>query len=115
MRKVREIQFYKTYFLGFYASQDETTQEKIDYVFDIIRYEKHVPRKFFKLLTNTEGIYEVRIRAVNGSIRVLSFFDDGNLVVLTNGFYKKTRKTPAREIRRAKKIKQEYFIEKHSM
>ena len=34
---VREIKFYKNYFIEFYLSQDSKAQEKIEYVFKLIR------------------------------------------------------------------------------
>jgi len=97
----------------FYKSQDDKIQEKIEYVLDLVRYEKQVPKKFFKYLESTDGIYEVRVITTFKSIRILCFFDDGQLVVLTNCFLKKTEKTPNSEIKLAEKLKKEYFIEKH--
>lgn len=44
--------------------------------------------------------------------RVFFIFDNGNIVVLFNGFQKKTRKTPGNEIERAIKIKKEYYADK---
>ena len=58
---VRRIIAYKHYFISLYKSQDEKVQLKIEYVLDLIRFEKRVPRKFFKALESTDGIYEVRV------------------------------------------------------
>jgi len=44
--------------------------------------------------------------------RVFSFFDKGELIILINGFQKKTRKIPKREIEKAEKLKKQYFYEK---
>jgi phage-related protein len=88
-------------------------QEKIEYVFDLIRFEKQVPKKFFKRLENTDGIYEIRVITAFKSIRVLCFFDKGELIVLTNCFIKKTQKTPRQEIKMAEKLKAEYLNEKY--
>lgn len=79
---------------------------------DLIRFERQVPKKFFKVLENTEGIYEVREITTSKSIRILCFFDEGNLVVLTNCFVKKSQKTPRKEIKLAEKLKKEYLKEK---
>jgi len=81
---------------------------------DLVRYEKQVPKKFFKSLTNTDEIYEVRVITAFKSIRILCFHDDGNLVVLTNCFIKKTQKTPKKEIKIAERLKKEYLKEKDS-
>jgi phage-related protein len=68
-----------------------------------------VPDKFFKKLENTDGIYEVRVITTLKSIRLLCFLDNGNLIILTNGFIKKTQKTPKKEIDRAERMKEEYL------
>ncbi|MBZ9628873.1 type II toxin-antitoxin system RelE/ParE family toxin [Psychroflexus sp. CAK1W] len=81
----------------------------MDYVLDLVRFEKQVPKKFFKQLENTDGIYKIRIITTFKSIRLLCFLDDGNLVVLTNCFLKKTQKTPKREIKQAESLKKEYL------
>ena len=110
---IRKIIAYKENFVKFYKSQDNKIQRKIEFVLDLIRFEKQVPKKFFKLLTNTKGIYEIRVITTFKSIRILCFMDDGNLVVLTNCFLKKSQKTPTKEIRLAEKLKKEYLTEKY--
>jgi len=54
---IRKIISYKDNFVTFYRKQNEKIQEKIEYAFDLVRYEKQVPKKFFKYLENTNGIY----------------------------------------------------------
>lgn len=109
----RKIIAYKNYFLDFYQEQDDKVQLKIEYVLDMIRFERRVPIKFFKQLENSNGIYEVRIITTFKSIRILCFFDGGDLVVLTNCFVKKTQKTPKKEIKLAEKIKVDYLNDKN--
>jgi len=89
---IRKVVIYKQYFADFYIAQDEKVREKIGYVLDLVRFERQVPKKFSKYLENTDGIYEVRVITTFKSIRILCFFDDGNLVVLANCFIKKTQK-----------------------
>jgi phage-related protein len=110
---IREIIAYKNYFIDFYKSQDDKVQTKIEYALDLVRYERQVPKKFFKHLESTDGIYEVRVETPFKNIRILCFFDKGNLVVLTNCFLKKTQKTPGKEIKRSEKLKKEYLKEKY--
>ena len=110
---IRSIIAYRENFLEFYKAQENKVQEKIEYVLDLVRFEKNVPIKFFKHLENTDGIYEVRVITTFKSIRILCFFDKGNLVVLTNCFIKKTQKTPRKEIKLAEKLKTEYLIDKN--
>ena len=104
---------YKSYFIDFYKSQELKVQEKIEYVFDLVRFENKVPKKFFKNHENTNGIYEIRIITTFKSIRILCFFDKGELIVLANCFLKKTQKTPRKEIKMAEKLKKEYMNEKY--
>lgn len=83
---------YRNHFAAFYKDQDEKVQSKIEYILDLIRFERQVPTKFLKYLENSNGIYEVRVKTTFKNIRILCFFDDGNLVVLINSFVKKLKK-----------------------
>ena len=109
---IREIVAYKNRFIEFYKNQDSKVQLKIEYVLDLVRFEKQVPKKFFKLLQNTNDIWEIRIITTFKSIRILCFQDEGKFVVLTNCFLKKTQKTPQKEIKLAERLKNEYLKEK---
>ncbi len=63
-------------------------------------------------MTGTDGLYEIRVEHGSNIFRIFCCFDQGNIVVLFNGFQKKTQKTPSSEVERALKIKKEYFDEK---
>jgi phage-related protein len=108
----RTITFHEHYFIDFYLEQGEKVQEKIDYVFKIIRTVQHVPKKFLEHLTGTDGLYEIRIESESNIYRIFCCFDKGNLVILFNAFQKKTQKTPKKEIEMALKLKDEYFNSK---
>ena len=108
----RQLKTYGNYFLDFYNSLDEDVQQKIDWVFEIVKSADHIPKKFFDHLTGSDGIFEIRIEYESNIYRVLCFFDKGNLVVLINSFQKKTQKTPPKEITLAEKLKKQYFIDK---
>lgn len=110
----RNIRIYGNYFIEFYKKQDQKTKDKIDFVLELIKYENRVPTKFLKHLTNTEGIYEVRVSTGNKQIRIFSFFDEGQLFILTNCFIKKTQKTPQKYLKQAVKLRKEYFKNKKS-
>lgn len=109
----RRIIAYKNYFIDFYKAQESKVQKKIEYVLDLIRFEKRVPIKFLKALEGTSEIYEIKVITAFKSIRIFCFFDGGNLIILTNCFIKKTQKTPKEEIRLAEKIKDEYLRNKN--
>lgn len=110
---IRTIFLYKNYFLDFYRGLDPKTQQKIEFVLDLLRFEQKVPKKFFKTLKNTNGIYDIRVRTVFKNIRILCFFDQKNRVILTNCFLKKTQKVPRKEIKLAEKFKIEYLRNKN--
>lgn len=92
--------------------QPEKVQEKIEYVFKIIRTVKNVPKKFLDYMTGTDGLYEVRVEFESNIYRIFCCFDKGNLVVLFNGFQKKKQKTPKKELDLAQQLKEEYFNSK---
>ena len=110
-RKYRNIIFYKDYFLSFFELQNLKVKIKISWTLDVISQLERVPETYLKHLENTDGLYEVRVQSGNDIFRIFCFFDKGQLVVLANGFVKKTQKTPKREIEKAIKIKEEYFLE----
>jgi phage-related protein len=84
-------------------------QIKIEYVLDLVRFERQVPKRFFKRLEGTNGLYEVRVITSQNSIRILCFLDQEKLVVLTNAFVKKSQKTPKKEMERAQRLRHEYI------
>jgi phage-related protein len=107
---IRNIVYYKHFYLEFFNNQTDAVKLKFNWTLGIIATLERVPDKFFKHID--EGIYEIRVEVGSNIFRVFSFFDEGQLIVLTNGFQKKTQKTPKSEIVLAKKIKKEYFDEK---
>jgi phage-related protein len=111
--KRRNIIFYKNYFEDFFVKQRDKVKEKIIWTFDLIEEIDNVPETYLKHLEGTEGLYEIRIQQGNDIFRIFCFFDRRDLVVLANGFQKKTQKTPKQEINKALKIKKEYESEKN--
>ena len=106
--KVRTVITYKSYFEEFFIKQKSKVQDKIIWTLDLIEQLPRVPETYLKYLEGTDGLYEIRIKLGSDIYRIFSFFDEGKLVVLTNGFQKKTQKTPKQEIEKALKIKKEY-------
>jgi phage-related protein len=85
---------------------------KIVWTLELIEELEKVPETYLKHMENTEGLYEIRVQQGSDIFRIFCFFDEGRLVVLANGFQKKTQKTPKQEIEKAKQIKKEYESEK---
>lgn len=108
----RQISTYGKYFNEFYSKLDKDLQDKIDWVFELIKAVNQIPKKYFQHLESTDGVYEIRVEYESNIYRILCFFDEGNLIVLINSFQKKSQKTPKQEIELAKKLKKQYFIDK---
>jgi phage-related protein len=112
VERIRQIIYFKDYFSNFYDGQSEKVKEKIDYVLFVITVAERIPTKFFEHITGTEGLYEIRVEFQSNIYRIFCCFDEGKVVVLFNGFQKKTQKTPSKELEKAIQIKDNYFLEK---
>jgi len=108
----RTILFYEDHFIRFYQEQDQKVKDKIQYVLELIKQVDRIPEKFLKHLTGTEGLYEIRIEYQSNIYRIFCCFDEGKLVILFNGFQKKTQKTPRNEIERGIELMNKYFQQK---
>jgi phage-related protein len=111
-QKHRKVTFYKNYFQDFFSKQNKKVKAKIVWTLDLIEDLQRVPETYLKHIENTDGLYEIRVQQASDIFRIFCFFDQEKLVVLTNGFQKKTQKTPKKEIELAIKIKEEYENEK---
>jgi phage-related protein len=111
-KKYRTIITYKDYFEEFLSKQRQKVREKIVWTFLLIEEVQQIPETYLKHLEGTDGLYEIRIQLASDIFRIFCFFDEGKLVVLANGFQKKTQKTPKQEIVKALKIKEEYYESK---
>ena len=92
--------------------QRQKVKDKIIWTFDLIELIEKVPETYLKHLVGTDKLFEIRVQSGNDIFRIFCFFDEGDLVVLANGFQKKTQKTPKQEIKKALKIKNEYYESK---
>jgi len=105
----RKITFHGEHFIDFYKKLDANVKSKIQYVFELIKQVERVPLKFLSPMTGYEGLFEIRVEYQSNIYRIFCCFDEGRLVVLFNGFQKKTQKTPKKEIEKAMRLKNEYF------
>jgi phage-related protein len=106
--KTRTVLFYKDYFNDFFVKQREKVKAKIVWTFKLIEEIEQVSEQYLKHIENTNGLYEIRIQQGSDIFRIFCFFHANKLVILANGFQKKTQKTPKAEIEKALKIKEEY-------
>lgn len=114
---MRKILFYKALtgespIENFLDNLTAKQAKKVTWVLQLIEMMEVVPVQYFKKLTGTDEIWEVRVNFGNNTFRLFGFFSKGNWVILTNGFSKKTNKVPAAEIKLAESRKKEYQTRK---
>lgn len=103
----RRIITFGSYFGEFIRKLTDKEREKIDYALVLLKTQDRLPAKFVKHIK--DGLYELRAE-YNGNIyRIFFIFDEDKIVVLFNGFQKKTQKTPSNEITKALKLRDEYY------
>lgn len=107
MERHRQIIYFKDYFIDFFELQTEKVKEKIDHVLFVVTVTDRIPQKFFQYLEGTNGLYEIRVEFQGNIYRIFCCFDEGQIVVLFNGFQKKSQKTPSGELDEAVKIMNE--------
>jgi phage-related protein len=110
-KPIREIIYYGDSFWDFYKKQSPKVKTKIDWTIGLLKYLEPIPEKYLKHIEETD-LYEIRVSFGNNIFRVFCFFDKGRIVIILNGFQKKTQKTPRTEIDRALKLKKQYYEDK---
>jgi putative addiction module killer protein len=110
MKQERKIIAFGHYYKEFMQTLNAVEQKKIHYVLDMLATQERVSAKFVKFIR--DGVYELRAEYESNIYRIFFIFDDGNIVVLFNGFQKKTQKTPENEIKKAIQLKDEYYDSK---
>ena len=108
----REIRFFKHYFNEFYVSQSEKVRRKIAQTLVWLQTLDRLPSSILKIIEGKKGLFEIRVEFGGDIFRIFCCFDEGSLVILFNGFQKKTQKTPSNEIEKADKLMKEYFDNK---
>jgi phage-related protein len=108
---IRTVIIYGDFFWTFYNKQTAKVKLRIDWTIGLVEDLPVIPEKYFKHLTGTD-LYEIRVSSGNNIFRILCFFDAGKLVILLNGFQKKTQKSPMSEIDRAIQLKKQYYEDK---
>ena len=111
-KKFRTAVFYKDYFEQFFVKQNNRVKKKIIWTIRLVEDVEVVPSIYLKSISGTNGIYEIRIQTGSDIFRIFCFFDKENIIVIGNGFQKKTQKTPKNEIIKAIQIKLNYENEK---
>ncbi len=108
-KKVREVVEFESHFSDFLKKQPVKVQNKIFKIIEAIETIERVPSNYLKAIIGVNGLYEARIKLGSDIWSVFCFFDQQKLVVLLNGFIKKTLKTPKKEIEKALRLMQKYY------
>ncbi len=103
----RRIVVFGKYFGEFLDGLTPKEREKVDYGLVLLKTQDRLPSKFVKHIR--DGLYELRTEYNSNIYRVFFIFDEDSIVVLFNGFQKKTQRIPANEISKALRIKDEYY------
>ena len=112
-QKIREVVEFENHFSEFLKKQPVKVQNKIFKIIEALETLERVPSNYLKMLVGTNGLYEARIQLGSDIWRVFCFFDHGKLVILLNGFIKKTQKTPKNELEKALQLMQKYYDTKN--
>ena len=111
MEQIRKLIFFKTYFFDFHENQEQKVKEKMDFGLFLLQYVKQVPSKHIGS-TQEKNLFYLRVKQGSNIFRIFFCYDEDKIVVIMNGFTKKTQKTPTNEIYKAIAIKKQYFDEK---
>ena len=106
----RRILYYKHYFPDFFQALDTGAKRKVAYVLDMLKIQQRLSQNFVKHVR--EGVFELRAQHDGNIYRVFFIFDGNDIVMLFNGFQKKTQKIPQNEIEKAIRLKNEYYAGK---
>jgi phage-related protein len=117
---MRTVNFYRTAsghcpVEEFLDSLSGKQAQKVVWVLRLIEELEIIPAQYLKKLVNTADIWEVRIQFGGNIFRLLGFFDGSTLLILTNGFAKKSQKTPRQEIELATRRKNDYLVRKRKI
>lgn len=105
----RNIEIYGDYFADFYDKQSAIVRRKINYVLNLVRMEEQIPAKFLKSIEGGNGLFEIRVEIEGNIFRIFCCFDEGKLVILFNGYQKKSQKAPVGEIKESASSNEKIF------
>jgi phage-related protein len=110
----RRVDFYRTKdgkcpAQEFLDSLPDKAAQKVVWVLKLLQELEMVPSTYFKKLEATDDIWECRVQHGSNAYRLLGFFSENGLIVLTHGFSKKSQKTPRSEIDQAESYKIDFI------
>ena len=109
---LRQVVVFEDHFQRFRKTLGREALKKRYHVLTLIMLLEKVPKKFLKAIEGRKGLYEIRSEYGGETYRVFCCFDEGNLVILINGFQKKTQRTPQKQLDKAEELMKKYFEQK---
>ena len=109
---VRRVVVFEDHFREFRKTLDREALKKLYQVLTLVMTVEVIPVKFLKAIEGKKGLFEIRIEQGSNIYRVFCCFDEGDLVILFNGFQKKTQKAPKEELEKAEALMKKYFEQK---
>ena len=109
---VRRVVVFEDHFREFRKTLDREALKKLYQVLTLVMMVEVIPAKFLKAVEGKRGLFEIRVEQGNNIFRVFCCFDEGDLVILFNGFQKKTQKAPKEELEKAEALMKKYFEQK---
>ncbi len=109
---IRQVIVFEDHFKEFRKTLGRDTLKKLYQVLTLIMTVRVIPTKFLRAIKGRKGLFEIRMEHESNIYRVFCCLDEGDLVILFNGFQKKSQKTPIEQINRAEALMKEYFDKK---
>ena len=109
MFKQRVLLLYEDYFWELFETLNQESQEKFNRILRLVSTTENISTSIFKHVTDSRGLFEIRISTLTGRYRVFCLFDRNNRLIVINGFLKKSSNTPKKELQKAMRIRKEYF------
>ena len=109
---VRQVVVFEDHFKEFRKTLNKDTLKKLYQVLTLIMLVEDIPAKFLRAIVGRKGLFEIRIEHGNDIYRVFCCFDEDKLLILFNGFKKKTQKTPAEQLDKAEALMKKYYDQK---
>lgn len=110
---VRKVVVFEDHFKEFRKTLGREALKKLYQVLTLIMMVKVVPARFLKAIEGRKGLFEIRVEQGNNIYRVFCCFDEENLVILFNGFQKKTQKTSIEQLDKAEALMKKYYDQKN--
>ena len=76
MEKVRTIKLFIDYYKEFFVAQTKTIRDKINFLLKLVEMQRIIPKKFFRFIEDSDGIYEIRIEIESGIYRICEYMSN---------------------------------------